>query len=73
MHIQKAWLFSQERGFPRGITAVKSDIVAPRVDITITSAAPGGGYNTQTGTSMATPFCNGKSCLNDAVGNREWG
>ena len=38
---------------------IKPDIVAPGVDIV--SCAPGGGYTTKTGTSMATPFVTG-SC-----------
>ncbi|MDF2611081.1 MAG: hypothetical protein K0R92_2555, partial [Lachnospiraceae bacterium] len=46
--------FFSGRGFPRNAGFVKPDLVAPGVDIT--SAAPGGGYRTQSGTSMATPF-----------------
>lgn len=54
------------RGYTRGNHFVKPDIVAPGVDIT--SAAPGGGYNSQSGTSMATPFVTGSAAL-----LMEWG
>lgn len=40
---------------------VKPDLVAPGVDIT--SCAPGGGYATRSGTSMATPFVTGSCAL----------
>lgn len=53
----------------RGYTVsdmIKPDLLAPGVNIL--SAAPGGGYNYRTGTSMATPFVTGAaSCL------MEWG
>lgn len=59
--------FFSGRGYPRGNNAgVKPDLVAPGVDIT--SAAPGGGYRTQSGTSMATPFVTGSVAL-----MMEWG
>ena len=49
------------RGFTRETNQVKPDIVAPGVDIT--SCAVGGGYETRTGTSMATPFVTGSAAL----------
>jgi subtilisin family serine protease len=58
--------FFSGRGFPRNAGFVKPDLVAPGVDIT--SAAPGGGYRTQSGTSMATPFVTGSVAL-----LMEWG
>lgn len=49
------------RGYTRALRQVKPDLVAPGVDIT--SCAPGGGYTSRTGTSMATPFVTGAAAL----------
>lgn len=49
------------RGYTWQTRQVKPDLAAPGVDIT--SAAPGGGYISRSGTSMATPFVTGSAAL----------
>lgn len=49
------------RGFTWNNQFIKPDLVAPGVDII--SCSPGGGYETRTGTSMATPFVTGTASL----------
>ena len=49
------------RGFTWNNQFIKPDLLAPGVDII--SCAPGGGYTTRSGTSMATPFVTGTASL----------
>lgn len=49
------------RGFTWNNQFIKPDLIAPGVDII--SCAPGGGYTSRTGTSMATPFATGTASL----------
>lgn len=49
------------RGYTWNDQFIKPDLVAPGVDII--SCAPGGGYTSRTGTSMATPFVTGTASL----------
>lgn len=48
-------------GYPYNTTLTKPDLVAPGVDLV--SAAPGGGYQSMSGTSMSTPLVAGGVAL----------
>jgi len=54
------------RGYTRFTNQIKPDIVAPGVNVS--SASPGGGMDTRSGTSMATAFGSGAAAL-----LMEWG
>ncbi len=64
--ILESYAYFSGRGYTWEDQWIKPDIVAPGVNIT--STAPGGGYTTKTGTSMATPFVTGSVAL-----MMEWG
>lgn len=49
------------RGYNRDNSQIKPDLSAPGVDIT--TATPGGGYATVSGTSFATPFVTGAAAM----------
>ena len=61
-----SFAFFSGRGFTRENQWIKPELVAPGVDIT--SCAPGGGYVSRSGTSMAVPFVTGTVAL-----LMEWG
>ena len=61
-----SFAFFSGRGFTRENQWIKPELVAPGVDIT--SCAPGGGYVSRSGTSMAVPFVTGTAAL-----LMEWG
>lgn len=61
-----SYAFFSGRGFTRNNQWIKPELVAPGVNIT--SCAPGGGYTSRSGTSMAVPFVTGTTAL-----LMEWG
>lgn len=61
-----SYAYFSGRGFTRNDQWIKPELVAPGVDII--SCAPGGGYTSRTGTSMAVPFVTGTAAL-----FMEWG